>query len=850
MFCCLGLYAKAQTSYDEKKELQNAFDSISPVDSIKKSKTVVVKAKRINKKGTELEALDIQKKATTLVEVKSSAELSRTGKSNASEAVGAFAGVSKQEAGDEVYVRGLGDRYINTTLNGLPLPSNNINKKNIELGLFATDVIDNISVSKTYSGNMSGDFSAGNIDIISKENTEKNFINVSIGAGLNTRAVGKDFLKSEGTGSFGYYNRYNSHPFAVILSHGVDAEKQNMPFNSSISLSTGNIFRINDNSKLSYFLSGSFDRNLDYISGLEGSYLNTKMTFYPEVERFITHLSTSAMANVVYNYNNDHKIHYNLLYINNAKDEVGRYGTDGQGIDQNVAQDGGFFTQNTQFNQDQIIVNQLLGEHKLSEKVNLEWKTSYNRVDANEPDRKRITITHYGTQAMTLSDESSFANQRFFSEINENDYNAQLSLTYKNEKMKFKLGYAGRWKDRDFESHRYELDGVNGIAVEDVNYLNGIFNYNNFAPFGNFEGGKLYTTRVLNAIPMGENQTLGVVGVPGLPESMYNGDLQTQAGFATLDWNISEKVTLIPSIRIEKIVQKINYNIVTLVPNYGENEIDETLFLPSFNVKYSPNTKNNIRLGLSKTASIPEFKEVAPFTYEGVVERIGGNPNLELSNIYNADLKWEYFPKSGEMFSVGVFGKSIQDAINLVLANDATNTLRYFNTGDAIVFGIEGEIKKKLFVFDNGDIALNANASYMYTNQKLHNQDSGIFTTTFDREEDDLQGASPFILHADIAYNATFNTYKPTFTLGFNYYSDRIYALGAAGVGNKIEKAVPTLDLIWKNKIGKNAELNFSAKNILDPSIEVEQENTEDGTVLINSYKAGVNLGVNFSYKF
>ena len=128
------------------------------------------------------------------------------------------------EGGGNVYVRGLGDRYLNTTYNGLSLPSNDIEKKNIDLDLFPSDVIQYVSVSKAYSTAFYGDFAAGNVNIIAKEYSGNGFLEAELGSGFNSRSIGENFVKSEGTSYFGFYNRYDNNPFAVVLSHGVDPD--------------------------------------------------------------------------------------------------------------------------------------------------------------------------------------------------------------------------------------------------------------------------------------------------------------------------------------------------------------------------------------------------------------------------------------------------------------------------------------------------------------------------------------------------------------------------------------------------------------------------------------------------
>ena len=176
------------------------------------------------RKESETALLLDQKKAVEIKQSIGAQELSRKGVGNAAAAISKISGISKQEGSSNVYVRGLGDRYQNTTMNGLSLPSNDVNKKNIDLSLFSTDVIENVSVSKAYAAKYYSDFSAGNVDITSKDFTSKELLEFNTGSGFNTNAIGKNFVRSEGTGYWGYYGRYEHNPFAVILSHGIDPQ--------------------------------------------------------------------------------------------------------------------------------------------------------------------------------------------------------------------------------------------------------------------------------------------------------------------------------------------------------------------------------------------------------------------------------------------------------------------------------------------------------------------------------------------------------------------------------------------------------------------------------------------------
>jgi len=213
------------------------------------------------KKESETALLTEQKKAVEIKQSIGADELTRKGISDAATAITKISGISK-EGSSNVYVRGLGDRYLNTSMNGLTLPSNNINKKNIDLDLFSSNVIQNVSVSKAYAANFYGDFAAGNVNITSKEYTGDGFFEATLESGINTNAIGEDFVKNSGTGFFGFYGRYNHNPYAVVLSHGPDPIEGQVPINSKISASGGKSLTLAKTENSVFFLLDHFKMNM------------------------------------------------------------------------------------------------------------------------------------------------------------------------------------------------------------------------------------------------------------------------------------------------------------------------------------------------------------------------------------------------------------------------------------------------------------------------------------------------------------------------------------------------------------------------------------------------------------
>jgi TonB-dependent receptor len=848
-------------------------DIILSVDAAALDAIVITATTR---KVSEAATLLEQKKSKDIKQIIGAEELARKGVGDAAGAVTQISGVSKQEGSSNVYVRGLGDRYLNTTFNGLPLPSNDIEKKNIELSLFATDVIENVSISKAYSGKQYGDFAAGNVNINSKDYKGDGYIEAFIGTSVNTNAIGEDFVVSEGSGYFGDYARHNQNPFAVILSHGLDPEEVNAPINVTFGVSGGKSFDFENGSRLSVFGTVSFENGYEYRRGEATDFTTVEKKTFKDAEEFEYSTTTTAMATLNYRINDDNKLKFNSLFINSSTNEVGYFGIDGTGRDRDAIlnTDEGFYQMNAQFDQNQVYVNQIMGTHT-SGKFEVDWAAGYNFVLAKQPDRRRITLENYQfaldddpTTNPTFFSNVVFDNQRYFQDIDDTEFNGRFNLEYEpNEDLKFNFGFNGRSKERNFENIRYGYDIIDSdFPVTDVDNLDAIFSPNNI---NLTSGDGIYEIRVINAIPGQSN-----VNRPGLPENTYKGNLDVFAGYVDAEIKTG-KFLIVPGIRLENIEQSIDYDVINLGNNGNATaSAGENLILPSLNIKYALTEEQNLRFAASRTVSLPEFKETAPFVYIDVTNRVGGNPDLlgssnpnfinvadvSYSDVLNFDLKYEWFFGKGEIFSIAGFAKRISDPVNRVVAFDATGTQRYFRTGEqAEVYGVEVELRKNILKDENDDNLLNVgfNATLMHTEQDLYDVIQGTYSVNFRNDSEQLQGASPFIVNADVSYSPTFGNYKPTGNLVFSYFADRIDALGSGQLGNIIEKSVPTLDFILRNEISDKFEVNFSVRNILNPDIKFVRE-TSAGDVLVTStngkgvsgYDRGRNIGLQLKYKF
>lgn len=828
----------------------------------------------VARKDSQTALLLDQKNALVMKQEIGAQEISSKGLGDAAAAVVKTTGVSRQEGSGTILVRGLGDRYNITLYNGLPLPSNNPSKKNISLDLFTTDIVRSISIDKTFLVTNYGDYAGASVNINAKKSVPDQKMKISIGNGLNTESFGVDtFYLNEGPNRSGFYTgNYPKDPLTAFrFQDSFDRQETfgaTAPINTSLGLQLSHTQLFDNGHRLSVFGVTNHDNGFSYTSGVSRGSINTSGLIFKDFDfqKFQYQTNTTAMLNLSYD-TDTFNVSANSLLVNSSDQNQQEFlGT----IDVfDYAPEGGGYVQRSVFERTTLLVNQLLGTYRLSNTTKVDVGLSYNIMDNHIPDRRQTTLTPADWDepegplsfAQTLN---SGDNHRFFQNLSEEELAANFKIEQTlgldeddNYKLKISAGYNGRIKDFDFDATQFNFaitrrrngQRVTQPLLENPYDIDAYFNQENF------EAG-LFDIRTFRG-------RAGVENV--LDPQIYFGDQDIHAGYASFEYNTSEKSTLLFGARLEAIIQRIGWS-TTLDPSGDEFEINKTEFLPSLSYRYKLNEKQNLRFSASKTYTLPQIKERALFQFEEVTQVYIGNPALYASTDYNIDVKWELFPTASELLSVGLFGKRIENPINDAGINSASNDISYINSGDvAIASGIEIEMRKSFLnssrevgedvLKENLDLAFNF--SYLYSNQKLdpnkvltESEAAGVFplSVDFTKTEDKLTGASDILLNIDAIYYKDLSAYKNIqAALAFNYFSDRIYALGTEGRGNLVDKGIPTLNLIFKSNLSKNFGVSLNAQNILNPEVNRFQEKQN---VTILSYKKGINISAGVNYRF
>lgn len=796
------------------------------VKNEKKIEGVVIKGS--TKKGTEANLINMQKKSVEVIERVGSVQLAKQGVGDAATAVTKATGTQKQEGSGQIFVRGLGDRYNSTTLNGLTIPSDDPEFKNIDLEIFKTSMIEYISLDKVYNPKFSGDFGGANVNIVSKEHIGKPYFKIGLGSSVNLQTYDKkDFkLQDGGPGFFGFKetkfikkNPYQTYPFTTKWNFK-NAEN---PFNTDVNIEGGATL-----GKLSIFAYGGFENSYEFSQGQEGFFFASGVpsSNFSNVERSVYKTNTTGLISLAYKINSNHKINFTSNYIHSSMQSAKIYKGYSYDVDRDVIINRG----------DNKItdtwVNQLFGTHKFGSAWNADWALGYNMLNSKRPDRLQNTID---AENFNLLAGSAINNHRYFDELKDNTVLGHFNVSRTFDKFKVTVGYDGSYKDRRFDNTTI---GMNFSLINPVDPTNidGFINAGNNSLFS-------YQT-----FKSGDNI---------FKPFYYTIKQNLQSGLANVDITLSDKFIVQVGGRYDFIDMQTKWT----DPLTGETQRSKNKtynkFLPAFNAKYSFNDKQNLRLSFSKTYTLPQAKEIIPIAYYDVTTNVYGNEFLNPSDNYNVDLKWELFPKSGELLSVTAFGKYIQNAIaRTTYSTSAPSDMTYFNISNwGYILGAELEYRKDIYSWSNSKIYTFLNGTVMHSEQELKTptelaKENGGKTAEFSGQtKEDMQGVADFIANVNLGYNYKWNDVNSLdFVVSYSHVGKNVFAIGTNNAGNFYELGREILDANLNFTLD-NITIGVNAKNLINPHYKIEQEN-KAGTFIHRDYTRGRELGLSLSYKF
>ena len=844
-----------------------------------------------------------------VVSVLSSADIARTGEGDIAGALTRVTGLSVV-GGGFVYVRGLGDRYSSSLLNGSPLPSPEPLRRSVPLDIFPTSIVGSALVQKTYSVNYPGEFGGGVINLTTKAIPEKSFLSIGgsvaaddattselgytyyggdldwLGYDDGTRTV-PGFIKDAPTGT-GLIPAAQVAQLSNASTTLLQANYQ-LPANGSGEISGGAVIDVGSTRLgliASASLSNTFRTRLtnqqDTVSpdGTLRNDFTTLLTDNRVVVNGLFGLGAEFGSNTV---------RWTNVYIHDTLKQ-------GRGSAATLYNNpsGLRFQQNTSWFERQLIESQLVGEFKLTDDLRVDARGAYANSKRNAPYERQFDYlcspTTTNGQTVTVQQPNNVGGfqcngayqvtQRFtpfasivFSELNEDLWTGQADVSYKlptARPFSVSAGYFYSGTDRFSQRLQFNYQTSNGGGTAPG------FPYNLYRP--DF---LLSPDVINNACPLTANTapcTIQLQFNTPLGAYAYDAALDIHAGYGQLEAEVLDGVRVVAGVRYETATEDVTPVGTTTT------RLKNDYWLPATTVTWNFAEDMQLRGSVSKTISRPQFRELAPqqFRDPDSDRLFFGNPLLTDSQLYNFEARYEWFFKRDERFTLAGFYKKIENPIEQVGfytgADDRLQT-GFTTLPSATLYGAEIEVQKyfPLDTLFGGDIfatrRLLVLANYTYTKSKITadascvpnvlNQTLGGCPTGFGPASLQFRDGAPLTGQSDHLVNVQLGIEDSAalsqITLLFNYASNRVTNRGPSnlsGVGFQpdiIERPGIRLDLVARQGVefaGARFEIKAEARNLTRTRFRESQTFPSGNEVLINRYDQGRVFSLGLSATF
>ena len=525
-------------------------------------------------------------------------------------------------------------------------------------------------------------------------------------------------------------------------------------------------------------------------------------------------LDIAALVDLDYTLRQSDNIGLTVFFARNAKSTF----LDRQGQDLQESYDLMGINQVSHF---YTLQNYQLSGHHEADSWLIDWGASYSRTSSDEPDRRQVMFSKGDDGLLSFFDLNQQETQRYFGRLGENEIVADIKATWNiDDRDRLRFGLTGKDKTRTFRTTRFYYN-VRGIG--DRFPVDERFDMDSYLNFGNIQSGLVSISRVQS------------------PRDRYDASNLTGAAFVETDLHFGKKWSLNAGLRFEASRQSVDYN--DDVEDKTRN-LDSFDLFPAVNLKFDMTDRSMFRFSLSRTVTRPSFIEMAPFLYQESFggAMIRGNDGLENGYNYNLDIKYEFFAReTTDMFAVTAYMKYLDNPIERTQRVSGGATEHSFQNADnGLAAGLEVEFRKEIV----RDLALNVNASYMYTNVIL--PEGGVYTNP----QRSLQGASPYLANADITYTPKFkNGDGLNLSLLYNLQGPRIHAVGIMGLGDVKQLPVHTLDFSGSYEFNDRFSISLSFRNLLDSTIRFRQDIPNAGrSVMVEQWRVGPAFEIGFSY--
>ncbi|MCA9599684.1 MAG: TonB-dependent receptor [Myxococcales bacterium] len=833
-----------------------------------KAEDVVEVEAEVDRTGVEGQNL-ARKQAAAVGDAVGRAEIAKTPDKTAAEAAKRVVGATIVD-NRFVYVRGLGERYTNSLLNGAPLPSPEPDRQTVPLDLFPALVLDNITIAKTFTPDMPGDFAGGSVRIQTRELPRETLLQASASMGYNTKSTFRDRLSYRGgrmdwlgiddgtralPGGLPSYKLSKGvvkpngdfvldpelHTWGQKFNSYMSTQRAFTPPNFGASVVVGDSFRTGKRSALGTMLAVSYGRSFQIIDDERLG----KFAFNPNggiknllplrSERGIDSVKWGAFGSVSYKFDENNQLSLVGLH-SRASDDTAR---ELEGRDENRGAD--IHVTRLQFASRALYFGQLRGEHTFVDldKAQLDWNLALSRATRDEPDTRDVAYTKDSSLGGWTYRDGAESGSHFFAKQHENTVGGGLDFTQPLDKStnptKLKLGGLVNLRSREFEARRYAFRTTSGTD-QNTYFCSGL-EYDTSCPDRLFTPGNVDSGAILL-----DESTRGT--------DKFTSNLNVYAGYLMTDAKITRDLRAIVGERLEVTRQSIDTHTVDGLTEVSPR-LRSTDMLPSASLVFAATKDSNLRIGVSRTVARPQLKEIAPVRtspYYGALPE-EGNPDLKMSKIANGDLRFEYFPTLREVMAMSFFVKDFDKPIERVVKSSGSGdgVITYQNADGATLIGLELEARKNLEFLTKAlsDFDVIANFTAARSRVQLDKNDQVGFVTNTSRP---LANQSPWVINVALDYEN--HDSSTSGRILYNVFGPRISAVGTQGLPDVYEQPRHQLDFSAGQGIGKHFEVKFTATNLLNAPYNFTQGKDARDDNIVQKYTIGSTFSLGASYTY
>ncbi len=779
-----------------------------------------------DQRGTASAVLQNRRTAPAVTDAIGREQIADSPDSDAAAALARVPGVSIVDK-KFVFVRGLGERYGNTTLDGAVMPSPIADRKAVPLDLVPASFIENVSTSKSYLPRQPADYAGGLVQIETRRVPGESFFKIGFGTGMETATTGKSGLGYAGSGldflgiddglralpdllpADAPVNRrnFNSAELEAIgeaFAPGWAGTPRDLPFGRSGELAFATEIPLGAKN-LGLLAAAHWDDSWNRREGYVERVFASSGLADPEVDyggdQSARAVTLGGLLNMDYTLAASHRISFNGL-LNRVTEDQSRI-LEGFNLDSNTNQ------RNTriQYVENSLVQGRLSGRHYFSAfgDMTAEWKAAYSRAGRYEPNTREVLYRESG--GVFLWDNFIQSGSIFHQDLTEDAINLNVDIQFpirvNGRAGTIEVGAARLTRDRDVLSRRFRFIPNRSIANEvRASSPDRIFSPDNIGP-----GPRQFEIQEATFRP-----------------DNYVADQTTTGAYLMADFELVPRLRFAGGARIERSRQVVEpKDVFTLgaEPLTGA-ALDNTDFVPGATLTWAASDRVNLRAAASRTLARPEFRELAPFSFADFAGGylVVGNPVLQPSRITNFDLRWEWFPRPGAVIAVSGFYKNFRDPIEEVVFPSSEFIKSWLNAGTANNTGTEFELRSDLGFLSESfeNFALNLNLTLVDSEvetgsvAQIFVPGSGPLEIDVVGQKRRLQGQSPYVVNAGA--NWVSPSGRTSVSLLFNRFGRRISQVGTQFLESVFEEGRNQFDLVVEQGIGSKISAKLSATNL------------------------------------